>query len=116
MGRKTQKVRRGEIWTQSGGPGYAGKPRPALIVQSDLLTGTDSIITCLFTSATSEDAPTRLRFEPDAENGLLESSDLMTDKMMAIARNKLGRKIGALSPEDMERVEDAMLLVLGFAG
>jgi mRNA interferase MazF len=109
-------VKRGEIWTQSGGPGYAEKPRPALIVQSDLLEGTDSVITCLFTTQNDKDMPTRLRFDPDADNGLLESSVLMTDKIMAVDRTKLGRRIGAVSAEDIGRVEEAMLLVLGFAG
>lgn len=109
-------MKRGEIWTQSGGPGYAGKPRPALILQSDLLTGTDSIITCPFTSQANENVPTRPRFFPDANNGLRETSDLMVDKIMTVARSKLGKKMGSISAEDMERVEDAMLLVLGFAG
>lgn len=109
-------MKRGEIWTQSGGPGYAGKPRPALIVQSDQLDGTDSILTCLFTSQTDEHLPTRPRFIPAADNGLRETSDLMTDKITAVGRSKLGRRVGMISDADMERVEDAMLLVLGFAG
>jgi mRNA interferase MazF len=28
-------VKRGEIWTMAGGPGYATKPRPAVIIQDD---------------------------------------------------------------------------------
>ena len=40
----------------------------------------------------------------------------MVDKITTVARNKLGERIGAVSAEDMERVEDAVLLVLGFAG
>jgi hypothetical protein len=38
----------------------------------------------------------------------------MVDKMTAVHRSQLGRCIGALGPEDMTRVEQAMLLVLGF--
>jgi mRNA interferase MazF len=109
-------VKRGEIWTQAGGPGYAGKPRPALIVQSDLLADTDSVITCLFTSHGSVAIPTRLAFAASAANGLNEQSDLMADKIMAVSRNKLGRRIGTLTDEDMALVEQALLLVLGFEG
>ena len=116
MGRRTEALKRGEILTQSGGPSYAGKPRPVLIIQSDLLSGTESIITCLFTSQANENVPTRPRFVPDAGNGLRETSDLMVDKITTVERSKLGKRIGAVSAEDMERVEDAMLLVLGFAG
>ena len=109
-------MRRGEIWTQSGGPGYARKPRPALIVQSDLLTDVDSVVTCSFTTLKSDSDPTRVSFAASATNGLLDDSDLMAEKVMAIARTKLGRRIGAISAEEMARVEDALALVLGFAG
>ena len=109
-------MKRGEIWTQSGGSGYAGKPRPALIVQSDLLADTDSVITCLFTAHGSLAIPSRVTFADNAANGLHEQSDLMADKIMAVSRNKLGRRIGALTDEDMAKVEQALLLVLGFEG
>jgi mRNA interferase MazF len=36
-------MKRGEIWTVSGGKAYAGKPRPAVILQDDSFDGTDSI-------------------------------------------------------------------------
>jgi hypothetical protein len=52
--------------------------------------------------------------EPDAGNGWREASDLMNDKLMAVMRSKLGKKIGAIYAEEMERVEDAMMP--GFAG
>lgn len=52
----------------------------------------------------------------NADNGLREDCDLMADKIMAVSRSKLGRRIGAVSAEEMNRVENAMLLVLGFAG
>lgn len=109
-------MKRGEIWTQAGGSGYARKPRPVLIVQSDLLLETECVNVCLFTSHEGSPLTSRLPFEPDAANGLREASDLMVDKIMAVARSKLGKKIGSIFAEDMERVEDAMLLVLGFAG
>lgn len=107
---------RGEIWTQSGGPGYTGKPRPALIVQSDLLGATGSIITCGLTTCRNPSLRSRPRIEPQAANGLREPSEVMTDKIAAIARSKLGERLGALTEEDMARVEDALLLVLGFEG
>ena len=109
-------MKRGEIWTQSGGPGYAGKPRPALIVQSDLLIGTDSVVTCLFTTDVGAYLPSRIGFVPDAANGLRDPSDLMADKITAVSRDKLGTRIGAVSEDKMEQVERALLIVLGFAG
>ncbi|MGH6787957.1 MAG: type II toxin-antitoxin system PemK/MazF family toxin [Novosphingobium sp.] len=107
-------MRRGEIWTQAGGAGYAGKPRPALIVQSDLLTETDSVVTCLFTTQGNAAIPSRVGFAASEGNGLNEDSDLMADKVMAIPRSKLGRRLGAIGAAEMARVEQALLVVLGF--
>ncbi len=107
---------RGEIWTLSGGPGYAGKPRPALIVQSDLLLDSPSLLTCGFTSRASEDVPLRPLIEPSGENGLNAPSNLMPEKITAVPRTRLAKRVGQLSPNDMARAENALLLVLGFAG
>ena len=34
-------MNRGEIWTVAGVPAYAGKPRPAVIVQDDAFAARD---------------------------------------------------------------------------
>jgi mRNA interferase MazF len=108
-------MKRGEIWTLSGGPGYAGKPRPALIVQSDLALDTPSVLTCGFTTQASEDVPLRPLFFPSVENGLAKLSNLMSEKITSVPRNRLGRRIGALKGEDMTRADGALQLVMGFA-
>lgn len=48
-------MRRGEVWTVSGA-GYAGKPRPAVIVQDDRFDATASVTICAFTTDET-DAP-----------------------------------------------------------
>jgi mRNA interferase MazF len=108
-------VKRGEVWTQGGGPGYARKPRPVLIVQSDLLD-TESVVIVLFTSLEGARLNARLPFAPSVENGLIEESELMTDKIMTVARSRLGRRIGTLSVEEMGDVQVALTFVLGFVG
>ena len=108
-------MKRGDIWTQSGGPGYASKPRPVVIVQSDLLEGSDSIVICLFTSLEGARLKARFPFAPTPDNGLLEASELMVDKIMTVPRTKLGRRIGALTPDEVGDVEHALAFVLGFA-
>jgi mRNA interferase MazF len=49
-------MKRGEIWTVAGGKDYAGKPRPAVVVQDDRFDKTDSITICAFTTDPT-DAP-----------------------------------------------------------
>jgi mRNA interferase MazF len=43
-------MKRGEIWTLAGGPDYAGKPRPCVVLQSDVFTETASLTICTVTS------------------------------------------------------------------
>ena len=109
-------MKRGEIWTVAGGPGFAGKPRPALIVQSDLTLETPSVLTCGFTTQASEDVPLRPLFSTTAQNGLDRPSNLMSEKITSIPRTRAGKRIGSLSREDMARADRAIRLVLGFAG
>ena len=109
-------MKRGEIWTASGAPGYGGKPRPALIVQSDDLADTESVITCGFTTQTDDERYFRPQIQPSPANGLGHISYVMTEKLTAIPREKLGKRVGALAVDDMEAVEQALQLVLGFAG
>ncbi len=106
----------GEVWTLSGGPGYAGKPRPALILQADWLDDTGSVITCGITSRHGPVLRARPALEPSPANGLHKPSEIMLDKVIAVRRERLGEKIGVLGEDDMERVRRTMMLVLGFAG
>ena len=109
-------MRRGEVWTASGGPGYAGKPRPVVIVQDDRFDATDSVTVCGFTTDPTEAPLFRLPIDPAAENGLDASSRLMVDKITTVARDKLGRRIGRLADTDMLRLNRAIVVFLGLAG
>ena len=87
-------MRRGEIWTVSGGAEYAGKPRPAVIIQDNHFDATASITLCAFTSD-STDAPLfRLVIEPSPSNGLKARSRLMVDKITTVPKSKLGERVG----------------------
>ena len=109
-------MRRGEIWTASGGGDYAGKPRPVVIMQEDRFSGTASITICAFTTDPTEAPLLRLPILPDAENGLRESCRLMVDKVTTVPKAKLGKRIGRLSDDDMQRVNQALVVFLGLAG
>jgi mRNA interferase MazF len=108
-------MRRGEIWTVAGGPGYAGKPRPAVIIQDDRFDATLSITICAFTTDPTDAPLFRVAVEPSADNGLRTPSRLMADKITTVARTKLGARIGRLGEEDMLRLNRAVLVFLGLA-
>ncbi len=108
-------MKRGEIWTVAAGGGYAGKPRPAVIVQDDAFAETASVTVCVFTSNPVEAPLYRVEIAPSETNGLKGVSRLMADKLVTVPRAKLGNRIGALSGEDIVRLNRAMLVFLGIA-
>jgi mRNA interferase MazF len=61
-------VKRGEVWTVSGSC-YAGKPRPAVIVQDDRFDATASVTICVFTTDRMEAPVIRIPINPDESNG-----------------------------------------------
>jgi len=106
-------VKRGEIWTVAGGPDYAGKPRPAVILQDDRFDMIDSITVCSFTSDPTDAPLFRLPVEPTGGNGLRQTSRIMVDKITTIPRTKLGTQIGRLADEDLVRLNRAVIVFLG---
>lgn len=109
-------MKRGEIWTVSGGADYAGKPRPSVIVQDDSFDGTASVTICAFTSDPTVAPLFRLPVEPEEGNGLRSPCSLMVDKIVTVPRGKIGQKVGRLGDEDLVRLNRALMVFLGLAG
>jgi mRNA interferase MazF len=108
-------MRRGEVWRLSGGADYAGKPRPAVIIQDDRFSETQSIVVCLLTSDETDAPLFRVPVEPGESNGLRLPSRVMVDKIAAVPKSKLGKKAGELSDSDMVQLNRAVLVFLGLA-
>lgn len=107
-------MKRGDIWTVSSSD-YAGKPRPAVILQDDRFDATRSITICVFTTDPTEAPLFRLPIVPDEANGLNEPSRLMADKITTVSKDHLGARIGRLGDADMGRLERAVMVFLGLA-
>ena len=109
-------MKRGEIWTVAGAKDYAGKPRPAVILQDDRFDATTSITICVFTSDSSVAPLFRIPVTSSARNGLNTDSRLMVDKITTVGKQKLGQRIGELEADDMARINQAIIVFLGLAG
>jgi mRNA interferase MazF len=108
-------MRRGDLVTVAIPGGY-GKPRPALVLQSDRVRPIDSATVAPLTTEFIDDADDlRVEIMPSDENGLRHTSYVMIDKIGTIRRTKCGPRIGHLSEEDMARVNRALAVFLGFA-
>ena len=94
-------------------PGAYGKPRPALIVQSDLFAETPSVTLCPLTSTLRAAPLLRISVAPTATNGLREPSQIMIDKLVTVPREKIGGTIGRLEDTIMVQVGRAITVFLG---
>jgi mRNA interferase MazF len=107
-------VKRGDIVTVSA-PGAYGKPRPAVVIQSDALAAADSVLVTLFTSAIVVAPLYRLTIEPTPANGLKAVSQVMVDKIMAYPRVKCGQAIGRLSAPELLVLNNMLSVMIGLA-
>jgi mRNA interferase MazF len=97
-------------------PGDYGKPRPALIVQSDLFDELPSVVICPLTSLIRDDADQfRLDVAPSPQNGLHEPSQIAIDKITVVHSAKIGSVIGKADDALLLRVNRALALFLGIA-
>jgi mRNA interferase MazF len=96
-------------------PGDYGKPRPAVIVQSNAIPESHaSVVICPMTSELAE-ADFRITIEPEPETGLRVRSQVMADKPVTICRERIGQRIGQLRAADLARLNVALALVMGLA-
>ena len=108
-------MRRGDLVTVATTGDY-GKPRPAVIVQTDAFPeGHASVVVCQLTSELVDALDFRVTIDPRPENGLRVTSQVMADKPVTIRRERIGQKIGRLGNRDMARLSAALAFVLGLA-
>jgi mRNA interferase MazF len=107
-------VKRGDLVTIALSGDY-GKPRPALVLQSDLFRDLPSLTVLPITSELRATPLLRLSLIPDRQNGLQRESQVMVDKITTVARNKAGKPFGSINHVVMLEVERCLAVFLGIA-
>ena len=107
-------MKRGDIVIVSA-QGPCGKPRPAVVVQSDALRGADSVLVSLLTSDMTEAALYRVMVLPTGANGLKAPSQVMVDKIVALRRDKCSDPIGSLDESATIALNHMLAVMLGIA-
>jgi mRNA interferase MazF len=107
-------VKRGAIVVVAARGAYTGKPRPALVVQSDLFNPTHASVTVCPITSDCVDAPLfRLTLPPGARTGLRAVSQVMIDKIVSVPRSAIGTEIGECTAGELDAVDDAVRRWLG---
>jgi mRNA interferase MazF len=105
-------MRRGDIVTVAL-QGDLGKPRPAVVIQSDWLDETATVLVCPLTG-TLRDAPVyRLDVPALPATGLRLPSQIMVEKIVAVRREKCGPPIGRLDAEALISLGRMLALMVG---
>ncbi len=107
-------MKRGDLVTVAISGDY-GKPRPALVIQSDLFDVHPSVTVLPVTSELRGTPLFRVRVEPSNDNGLRKTSEIMVDKAQTVVRERVGDPIGRLDDETLLAVNRALAVFLGFA-
>lgn len=106
-------MKRGDV-TVIAAQGDHGKPRPAVIVQTDLVPDDSRLVAVLPITRDIQPAPLlRVTVEPSAENGLKQPSQVMTDAILTVRRDKVGKAIGSLDAETMLAINRTLAVFLG---
>jgi mRNA interferase MazF len=108
-------MRRGDLVTVAATGDY-GKPRPAVIVQTDAFPESHaSVVVCQLTSELVDAPDFRVSVDPTPENGLRVTSQVKADKPVTIRRDRIGQRIGRLGNQEMTQLSAALAFVLGLA-
>lgn len=95
--------------------GDFGKPRPALVIQSNRFDA-HATVTVLLVSTTLVNAPLfRVAVRPDETNNLRKPSQVMVDKIMTVKRDRLGVVFGSAGDDVMLEVTRSLAVFLGIA-
>ncbi|WP_106477870.1 type II toxin-antitoxin system PemK/MazF family toxin [Phytohalomonas tamaricis] len=105
---------RGDLVTVTASGDY-GKPRPALIIQSDHFDQHPSITLLPLTSHLRDTPLFRITVYPTPGNGLQKTSQIMIDKTLTVPRERIGGRIGTLDTEIILSVDRALTVFLGIA-
>jgi mRNA interferase MazF len=108
-------MRRGDVVTVAASGDY-GKPRPAVIVQTDAFPQSHgSVVICQMTSELHDAPDFRITLDPNDANGLRARSQVMADKPVTVRRDRVGPTIGRLAAVDIGRLNGALAFVMGLA-
>ena len=107
-------MKRGDLVTVAL-QGDLGKPRPALVIQTELILNHPTIVVLPLTSAVIAAPLLRVTVEPTPESGLRSVSQIMVDKPIAVQRRRLGDVIGHIDETTMGRVTKTLAMWLGIA-
>lgn len=107
-------MKRGDLVTVAFQGDY-GKPRPALVIQSDFFDQHPTVTVLPVTSELRDTPLFRVSVHPTESNGLRKPSQIMIDKTTTATADKVGKAIGQLGQAEMLEIDRRLAVFLGIA-
>ena len=110
-------MRRGDVVViaDRDGGDYGGKPRPAVIIQSELFLETGSIVVCLLTTQETGAPLLRIPVAAGSASGLQRPSRIAVEKLVSVRRERIGQHLGRLADDELVALNRSLAVFLGFA-
>ncbi|KPF77613.1 hypothetical protein IP88_05780 [alpha proteobacterium AAP81b] len=102
-------MKRGDVVILAERGALTGKPRPAVVIQSDTVNDLATRVVVALVGSSGPEAPAfRIAVLPDADNGLVTASRIMVDHLVTVARSSIARQVGRIDPVTMRAVDAAL--------
>jgi len=107
-------MQRGDIVTVAA-PGDYGKPRPAVVIQGNILNQAKprSTIVALMTSVIADAPLLRLTIKPAPGNGLKKASQIQANRILTLPTEKIGEHVGKLTQTEITTLNRMLAIVIG---
>lgn len=110
-GPEMAEIRRGEVRFVSLDPvvgSETGKTRPAVVIQNDLANASSPTVTVLpITSRAARVYPFQVRLSA-GEGGLERAGKVLCEQVRTVSRERIGRRVGELSPDRLREIRLAL--------
>ncbi len=110
-------MKQGELWYANLNPVKGSEQagmRPLLIISGNLLNTYLNVVICCPLTTKIKNYKGNLVVQPDSSNNLIETSEVLTFHIRSVAKERLVRKIGKISKDELRQVKKCLDEILTY--
>jgi mRNA interferase MazF len=110
-------MKQGELWYANLNPVKGSEQagmRPLLIISGNLLNTYLNVVICCPLTTKIKNYKGNLVLQPDSSNNLIETSEVLTFHIRSVAKERLVRKIGKISKDELRQVKKCLDEILTY--
>jgi mRNA interferase MazF len=110
-------MKQGELWYANLNPTIGSEQsgmRPLLVISGNLLNSYLNVVICCPLTTKVKNYKGNLVLQPNNENNLSETSEVLTFHIRSVSKERLVRKIGKISKEELYQVKKCLDEILRY--